>query len=116
MSVEEMAAGVERPADYYWFKPKHHGYGAVPKTWQGWVVTLGFTFALGLSTAVVLTALRGSETGVWHFAWVALVLAAVWRFALFARARTDGEWLWRYKGQPYRDMIEEKRRSNAGPG
>ena len=32
----------------YWFKPKSHGYGATPSTWQGWLATGLFSVVLGI--------------------------------------------------------------------
>ena len=28
--------------DTEWFVPKRYGFGAVPVTWQGWALTIGF--------------------------------------------------------------------------
>jgi hypothetical protein len=73
----------------YWFKPKSHGYGAVPTSWQGWVLTLGF--ALFVAAMVV-----GLETRGLSVLWFAVaVLAVTAGFVAVTKARTDGEWRWR---------------------
>jgi hypothetical protein len=33
----------------YWFKPKSYGYGMMPISWEGWLVTLIFVGILALS-------------------------------------------------------------------
>ncbi len=73
----------------YWFKPKTKGYGNVPATWQGWVLTIGFTvfvFAMVLATYVEWV------SKLWT---VAIVLAVAAVYLPFIKAKTDGEWRWR---------------------
>jgi hypothetical protein len=80
-----------------WFKPKAFGYGAVPISWQGWVLTIGF--ALLTSGAVVIALL--AETQHWsgrrHWQAICVIVAAaaVAILTIVARATTDGEWRWR---------------------
>jgi hypothetical protein len=38
--------------DSYWFVPKRYGWGAVPVTWQGWALTIGFTLACAATVAL----------------------------------------------------------------
>lgn len=94
-----------RDATYYWFKPKHHGYGAVPKTWQGWLAMGGFAIAVPLVSVPFLASLSDDNKMVGVVVWAGAVLFMVWRFLEFAKARTDGDWLWRHKGEPYRSML-----------
>jgi cellobiose-specific phosphotransferase system component IIC len=73
----------------YWFKPKTKGYGNVPATWQGWMLTIGFTmfvFAMVLATYVEWV------SKLWT---VAIVLAVTAVYLPFIKAKTDGEWRWR---------------------
>ena len=37
----------------FWFKPKTHGYGATPVTWQGWVASGAFVALVIVVTRVV---------------------------------------------------------------
>jgi hypothetical protein len=68
-----------------WFGPKRIGWGASPRSWQGWVVTLGFIAVLaaairwlrpllqdstGLPANVILPAIV--------LGWLALFLAVIW--------------------------------------
>lgn len=101
-------AGETRPADYYWFTPKRHGYGANPKTWQGWVATLAFAIGLPLVSVPILLLIPAEMKTAGFMLWAIAVIAATWRFLKFVRARTDGEWLWRYKGTPYRYLLGVK--------
>jgi hypothetical protein len=71
--------------DGYWFVPKRFGYGATPVTWQGWVVTLGFTGALLLAVRLLPTV---PEKII-----VSLVLLAT--LLAISIAKTDGDWRWR---------------------
>ena len=78
-----------------WFRPKAHGYGATPASWQGWLAVALFTLA---QLVLALLLLRG-EPGVLHvlgFLLLSLPLTA-W-FVGFTRARTEGEWGWRWGG------------------
>ena len=72
-----------------WFKSKERGYGNVPTTWQGWVLTVGFgAFVLAMAIAVELGALSA-------FWCVVIVLAVAVGFLALAKAKTNGEWRWR---------------------
>ncbi|MEO1205593.1 MAG: hypothetical protein AAFV45_04610 [Pseudomonadota bacterium] len=91
--------------DYYWFKPKHHGYGAVPKTWQGWLAMGGFAVFVALVSVPFLAGLPDEHRTLGMLVWAGAFLFMVWRFLEFVKARTDGEWLWRHKGEPYKSML-----------
>lgn len=97
----------------YWFKPKHHGYGATPVTWQGWLVTGVFAIGLGLGSVMTMLALRESGWVIGYFAWFAAVLGAVYVFTQFARKKTDGEWAWRWKGQKYADVYDPDKQQSC---
>ena len=82
-----------------WFRPKSHGYGATPNNWKGWAATA--VFAIGLVAASYLllvwepspgTGAAASRIAAWALA--IAVLTAV--FVGFARAKTDGQWGWRW--------------------
>lgn len=97
-----------RPDDGYWFTPKQHGYGAVPKTWQGWLVMMAFAAGLPIVSVPMLLLVPSDYKAAGFIVWAGFVAVAVWWFLKFVRKRTDGAWVWRYKGTPYRDMLEVK--------
>ncbi len=40
--------------------------------------------------------------------WAVAMLAAVYWFTAFAKRKTDGEWVLRWNGKTYRELMEEK--------
>lgn len=93
----------------YWFKPKRHGYGATPSHWKGWLITLAFALALPLVSLPFLLSLTDETRTVGLIGWALAVIACVWWFTAFAKSKTDGEWLWRWNGKPYRSMLDEEK-------
>jgi hypothetical protein len=83
----------------YWFRPKTYGYGATPSNWKGWAATAAFV-ALVLSTSLLLVAWQqntGTGPGVWQIAvWLLSVATLSVGFVLLARAKTHGQWGWRW--------------------
>ncbi len=83
----------------FWYKPKTHGYGAYPTNWKGWVLIAAYIVAIPvvMSPLVVEPALNNQPPTI---AGVALSLAALavvtWIFLRAVRAKTDGEWRWRW--------------------
>ena len=70
-----------------WFAPKRYGYGAVPITWQGWALTLGFVAAsIALSVSFARSPLQLAATMV--------PLVAVF-IVICARTKRGG-WRWRW--------------------
>ena len=83
----------------YWFKPKHHGYGAAPANWRGWVATLGFLLVIVAFTYALVASQQGagSPPSDWVIAiWLLGTSVLVGGFVWLARAKTDGEWGWRW--------------------
>jgi hypothetical protein len=78
----------------YWFKPRSHGYGAAPVTWEGWGLTLVLALALIVSIVMELEAGR-SNFAAW-MVWAVIVAVAILWFARISRRRTDGDWRWRW--------------------
>ena len=80
-----------------WFTPKRFGYGATPRNWQGWVASTVFALVLcGLSLVfVVLT--RSDANPIYLGACLGLIALVSAGFVWLARARTDGEWRWRWE-------------------
>jgi len=70
----------------YWFVPKQFGIGAMPVTWQGWALTLGFATALLLDVRFIDTLVPKIIIGV---TLTAALLVISWR-------KTDGDWTWRW--------------------
>jgi hypothetical protein len=79
----------------FWFKPRPTGYGARPSSWEGWAFTGAYVFAVAVA-AIVLLSSRGEarSVGAWAvFIIFTLCLTAI--FALFCKAKTEGDWRWR---------------------
>lgn len=92
----------------YWFKPKRHGYGATPTHWKGWLATTGFAVLLSLVSVPWLLSLTDDTRLVGMIVWAVAMLAAVYWFTAFAKRKTDGEWVLRWNGKTYRELMEEK--------
>ena len=73
-----------------WFRPKNFGYGSTPSNWKGWAVTVAFPL---LVVALVLAAQHGAISALWC---AAVVLAATAIFVALVKAKTSGEWRWRW--------------------
>ena len=83
----------------YWFKPKSHGYGASPNTWEGWVATAAATLAPGLLAWLLLGGRANSSSAMPLVIWLVATAAIFVGFYKLARRRTDGAWRWRWKGE-----------------
>jgi hypothetical protein len=82
----------------YWFRPKRYGLGATPVTWEGWAVTGGALVLIGVVTWFFIGATRvPSLTAV--LVWAVLVGAATVALLIVTKAKTQGEWRWRW-GDP----------------
>jgi hypothetical protein len=82
-------------AKRYWFKPKSHGYGATPTTWEGWALTLaGVAVIFGASWYFVNSG-RGED---WPavLAYLATIAAVVAVLVAVSYCKTDGAWRWRW--------------------
>lgn len=91
----------------YWFKPKHHGYGAVPSNWKGVLATTAFAVFVPLMSAVWILSLTDEHRLLGLVMWAFAVGYLAWRFKEFAQKKTDGDWMWRWNGQPYREMLND---------
>jgi len=83
----------------YWFKPKSHGYGATPTTWQGLAVTLAFVFAALIASRFMLLAplASGQVLGLTRWAeWVGVMAVLLGLLIAIARAKTSAPWKWRW--------------------
>jgi hypothetical protein len=80
-----------------WFKPKQYGYGVTPKNWKGWLASTLFAVAMfGLSLAFVELS-RGHAGPAQLGALLVLIVLLAVGFVLLARAKTDGQWGWRWR-------------------
>ncbi len=102
-----------RSGNEFWFKPKTHGYGATPVTWQGWLATLAFALVVTFFSVAVMLAMRETKPVAGYLAWALMVLGSVYWFTQFARKRTDGEWAWRWKGQKYADIYDPEKQQGC---
>jgi hypothetical protein len=83
----------------YWFRPKTHGYGATPSNWKGWAA-VGAYIAVVLALTLPLTAWPADMPvgpKIWQLGtWAIFVAALTFWFVHFTRAKTDGQWKWRW--------------------
>jgi uncharacterized membrane protein YhaH (DUF805 family) len=54
------------------FKAKTYGWGWTPATWQGWMVILIYTAAIGGSAFVFLRPSPNSHRWIWYFSAIAV--------------------------------------------
>lgn len=78
----------------YWFVPKTYGYGAQPKNWKGWAVTLGFV-VLMIAITVPLVVFPG-EGGPQIFLWLGIQLPLMAAFIWVCHKKTEGGWKWQW--------------------
>jgi hypothetical protein len=83
----------------YWFKPHAYGYGATPANRQGWAA-VGAYIAAVLALTLPLAAWPAEMPvgpKIWQIAtWAIFVAALTLWFVRLARAKTDGQWKWRW--------------------
>jgi hypothetical protein len=86
----------------FWFKPHAHGYGATPVNWKGWAAIAGYVTVL-LALILPLTvwpADMPASPAAWQVVTAILMIAGLtFGFVRLCRARTDGEWAWRWGKQ-----------------
>ena len=83
----------------YWFRPRRYGIGATPITWQGWLLTIVFLVILVVITAGPLYALRLfgiAMAGPMIGGCLLLTLPVTLIFVWISKAKTNGEWRWRF--------------------
>ncbi len=73
-----------------WFRPKRFGYGATPTNWKGWAF-------VGVFILVALAVLQGLiHAGAPHWLAALVVIALAGATIPFMKAKTDGDWRWRW--------------------
>jgi hypothetical protein len=80
----------------YWFKPKTYGYGATPTNWKGWAFSFVYAVLLAIVLMTMVLPVAGGRPEWSVFVGLALVAGLSASFWQFAKARTDGEWRWRW--------------------
>ena len=77
----------------FWFVPKKYGYGAVPVTWEGWVVVAVF---VAIVIAFALIYRRRKKAGLSNTTpWMALIASTI-VFVWVCAVKTDGTWAFRW--------------------
>jgi hypothetical protein len=77
----------------YWFRQKQFGYGAAPKCWQGWLLTIASS-ALVIGLVMAADFMRDNTV---RFGLIALGMPLVLvPTILIAHAKTEGGWRWRW--------------------
>ncbi len=82
-----------------WFKPKPYGYGATPLNWKGWAATLAFVSVVFATSLLVFLwqPNGGTAPSIWQIAaWLAIAAILTGGFIGLARAKSDGQWGWRW--------------------
>jgi hypothetical protein len=86
----------------YWFKPHDYGCGATPVSWKGWAAVAVYV-AVVLALTLPLTTLPADMPpgpGQWQIAtWLIMMGLLTFGFLRLCRAKTDGEWKWRWGKQ-----------------
>ncbi len=78
----------------YWFRQKSRGIGATPTTWEGWLASLVFlVVVLAMNGAIITLAPTNRVAAAWFVGGVLIVIVL---FCLFAAAKTEGGWRWRW--------------------
>jgi uncharacterized membrane protein len=83
----------------YWFKPKRYGYGATPINWKGWVAVIVFVLLVVCITLaeIILPPMYGQQPSLMQVAqWAFVVVGLIIGIVNIGRAKTDGEWKWRW--------------------
>jgi hypothetical protein len=82
-----------------WFKPYAYGFGATPANWKGWAAVAAYLAAV-LALTVPLAAWPAdlpAGPAAWQVVtWFILTALLTLAFIRLARAKTDGQWQWRW--------------------
>ena len=85
----------------HWFKArtKPFHYGAEPANWKGWAAVGCFIALLLFFSLILLPWQHGHATApsAWQIVlWAGLVCMATAAFIALCRAKSDGQWVWRW--------------------
>jgi hypothetical protein len=69
-------------------------------TWQGWALTLGYVATTILLSLLAFAGTPGAPppTVAQWLVWAVLLAIITYGFLRLVRARTDGDWAWRWGG------------------
>jgi hypothetical protein len=87
---------------HHWFKPHAYGYGATPINWKGWAAVAAYAAVLVAVSLPLMAWPADMPAGpaAWQIAtWLIMVGLLTFGFLRLCRARTDGEWRWRWGKQ-----------------
>ena len=70
-----------------WFVPKRYGFGAMPASWQGWALTIGFV----LICIADVRLFRSKPAAL-----IAVLIPFAVTFIIIAARTTRGGWRWRW--------------------
>ena len=83
----------------YWFRPKTYGYGATPTNLKGWAAVAIYATAI-LALTLPLMAWPADmpvSPKIWQLlTWAIMTAMVTMAFVRFTRAKTDGQWAWRW--------------------
>jgi hypothetical protein len=83
----------------YWFRPKTYGYGATPTNLKGWAaVAIYATAILALTLPLMAWPVdMPASPKIWQLlTWAIMTAMVTMAFVRFTRAKTDGQWAWRW--------------------
>lgn len=83
----------------YWFRPKTYGYGATPTTWEGWLAIAVYVVVVAALTLPLFAWPAGMPAGAAFsqvLTWAILMALLTLAFVRVTRAKTDGQWRWRW--------------------
>ena len=81
----------------YWFKPKPHGFGATPTTWEGWLSTLVCVVVIAMMGPWIAGRFADPQQG--RMVALLAVLAVVAAFVGLCALKTEGGRRWRSGGK-----------------
>lgn len=81
----------------YWFKPKRHGFGAIPIRWEGWATTGAAVLAILVEMQFIPPHYLDPDKGRAISLLAQAATAAA--FLLLCRLKTEGAWRWRWDGE-----------------
>lgn len=82
----------------YWFRPKKYGWGYVPISWEGWVLTIAFILIfIGLANVTGIHDKNASLKNAFYFATGLLVFVFI--FHKIAKPLTKGQVKWNWGGK-----------------
>lgn len=98
--IQEYIRYLKDNPEGYWFKAKLYGWGWDPATWQGWLVVLGYVFAITLF-ALTIDENSPNRESVFTFI-LPTVLLTITLFRICYNKGEKPHWQWG-SGDKYKD-------------